>query len=60
MGPELGVIEASVGAAGLVMFTVTAFESGGVAVGVETVTLADPALAKSPAGTVAVSAVSLT
>jgi hypothetical protein len=44
----------------LVMFTVTAFESGGVAVGVETITLADPALAKSPAGTVAVSAVSLT
>jgi hypothetical protein len=59
IGPELGLIEASVGVAGLVMFSVTAFETGGVAVGVETVTLAVPALAKSAAGTVAVSEVSL-
>jgi hypothetical protein len=59
IGPELGLIEVSVGAAGVVMFTVTAFELGGVAVGVETVTLADPALTKFEAGTVAVSDVSL-
>jgi hypothetical protein len=58
MGPALGVIEVSVGVgAGVATLTAKAFEVDGLAVGVETVTVDDPAVLRSVAGTVAVSEV---
>ena len=53
IAPALGEIEVSVGTGGFVMVTVIALERAGVAVGVLTVKVAVPAVARSVAGTVA-------
>jgi len=55
IGPAFGEIAVRVGAAGFVMFTVSALERDGAAVGVSTFTVAAPSDARSAAGTVACS-----
>lgn len=57
MGPALGDRPVTVGTGGLPMVTVTAFEPGGFAFGVLTVTVAVPVDVRSDAGTIAKSSV---
>ena len=57
IGPALGDIEVNVGTGGLVMATLSAFETGVLAAGVSTVTVAVPTVVRSEAGTIANSSV---